>query len=255
MKRPLLCIAFAALVSVTAAARADYSFRETFTATHPMTANGEVTISNANGAVTIRTWDRAEVKIEGEKRAQTEEELKQVGVSIDPSPAALVLKTNFPRRSSGWFGGDTIRAEVRLTVTVPATARLRAIDAVNGSVTIDGVRGPVTVRSVNGGVTATGLGADAALETVNGSIRAEFVTLAADQKISARTVNGSTTVALPRNASLALRARSVNGSISCDFPIRLDGGKSRRSLEGTIGDGGASLKTETVNGSIHVRQI
>jgi DUF4097 and DUF4098 domain-containing protein YvlB len=255
MKRPLLCIAFAALVSAPSLARADYSFHEAFTATHPMTATGEVTIANANGAVTIRTWDRAEVKIEGEKRAQTDEELKQVGISIEPSSAALVLKTNFPRRTSGWFGGDTIRAEVRLTVTVPATARLRAIDAVNGSVHIEGVRGAVTVHNVNGGVTATGLAADAALETVNGSIRAEFASIAADQKISARTVNGSATISLPRNASLALRARSVNGSISCDFPIRLDGGKSRRSLEGTIGDGGASLHSETVNGSIHVRQL
>ncbi len=235
-------------------ARAEYSFKESFSETHPFNSTGEITLANANGAVVIQTWDRAEVKIEGEKRAKTEEELKLVGLAIDAAPDALSVKTNLPKHG-GWLWGETIRAEVQLKLTVPATARLRRIEAVNGSVTIEGVRGPVTARSVNGGITAKGLGADTSIETVNGSIRADFAALARDQQITAKTVNGSTTLRFPHDASLALRARTVNGSISCDLPIQLDGSKSRHALTGTIGDGAASLRTETVNGSIHVTQL
>jgi DUF4097 and DUF4098 domain-containing protein YvlB len=252
--KTLPLLASLALFATVSLARADYSYKEAFSETHPFKANGDITLSNTNGAVTIQTWARDEVKIEGEKRAKTEEELKLVGLAIDASPTDLSVKTNLPKRD-GWFWSDTIRAEVRITLTVPASARLKRIDAVNGHLTIEGVRGPVTAHSVNGGITAKGLGADTSIETVNGSIRAEFATISPDAKISARTVNGSTTLTLPRDASLALRARTVNGSISCEFPIRLDGDKSRRSLTGTIGAGAASLHTETVNGSIHLTQL
>src|SRR3954468_22741513 len=138
MKLLPVAVAFAALASLV---RADYSFREAFSETHPFNANGQITLSNTNGAVIIRTWDRAEVKIEGEKRAQTDEELKQIGLTIDTTPATLAIETNLPRRHSGWFSSDTIRAEVRFTLTVPASVELRRINAVNGSVTIEGVRG------------------------------------------------------------------------------------------------------------------
>ncbi len=253
MKLPL--VAAFALVATAGFLRAEYHFKESIAETHAFDPRGEITLSNTNGAVVIRTWDRAEVKIEGEKRAKTDEELKLIGLHIETHAAELSVKTHLPKRRTGWFGGDTIRAEVRLTLTVPATVRLKLIEAVNGSVNIEGVRGAVTVRSVNGGVTAKGLEADTSLETVNGSIRAEFAALGRDQKISTRTVNGSSTVSLPRDASFALRANSVNGSVSCDFPIRLEGRTRRSSLSGTIGDGASSLKTETVNGSIRINQI
>jgi DUF4097 and DUF4098 domain-containing protein YvlB len=242
------------LLATAALARADYSFTQPFSETHPFNATGEVTLANVNGAVTIQTWDRAEVKIEGEKRAKTEEDLARIGLAIDATPATLSVKTDLPKRS-GWFGGETIRAEVRITLTVPASVRLRKIDTVNGRITIDGVRGPVTAYSVNGGITAKGLGADTSIETVNGAIKADFVTVARDQKIYARTVNGSTTLRFPNDISLAVRARSVNGSISCDFPLRLEGGVGGHVLTGKIGDGAASLKTDTVNGSIHVASL
>jgi DUF4097 and DUF4098 domain-containing protein YvlB len=251
MKRLLLALG---LLAAGPLARADYSFKEAFSETHPFNARGEITLANTNGAVVVQTWDRAEVKIEGEKRAKTDEELKLIGLAIDATPDAVAVKTNLPKHG-GWLWGETIHAEVQLKLTVPATARLRRIDAVNGSVTIDGVRGPVTVRSVNGGITAKGLGADTSIETVNGSIRADFAAVARDQQISTKSVNGSATLRFPSDTSLAVRCRTVNGSISCEFPIRLDGGKSRMSLIGTIGDGAASLHTETVNGSIHVTSL
>src|SRR5476651_2134562 len=98
--RPLLLAALGLLAA--GLARADsYSFTERFSETHPFAAAGEITLGNTNGAVVIRTWDRAEVRIEGEKRAATDEELKRIGLVIDASAASLAIKTDFPRRAGG----------------------------------------------------------------------------------------------------------------------------------------------------------
>jgi DUF4097 and DUF4098 domain-containing protein YvlB len=247
----VFCLAVVATLGV----RADeHRFSEKFDRSHPFKADGEITLSNTNGAVTIRTWDRAEIRIEGEKRAATDEELKLIAVNIDTTSDRLRLKTEFPKRR-GLFGGESVRGHVTLTLTVPVTARLNEIATVNGTIALEGTRGPVRVKSVNGKLSATGLANDAAFETVNGSINATFAEVARDRKISARTVNGSATIALPKNASLTFSARSVNGSIECDFPLRLEGKTSRNRINGTIGDGAASFEANTVNGSIRVKQL
>ena len=255
MKR-LLALATIAFFAVNLARADNYSFTKSFDETHPFNADGEITLSNTNGAVSIRTWDRDEVRIVGEKRAKTGEELEQIDLTIDPSPARLVIKVKLPHRRSGWFSGSgNIRANVTFTLTVPATARLRDIGTTNGTIKIAEVRGPVRAHSVNGQIEAKGLGGDASLETVNGTIKAEFATVASGQKISTHTVNGSSTISLPEGASLTLRAGCVNGSIDCDFPIKLAGSTSRRRLNGTIGTGAASLEAETVNGSIRIKRL
>ena len=101
MKLPVLAVA-AALFVTASLARADYSYKEPFSETHPFNARGEVTLSNVNGSVVIRTWERADVKIEGEKSAKTEEELKLIGLAIDAQSDALTVKTEFPKRPGGW---------------------------------------------------------------------------------------------------------------------------------------------------------
>lgn len=251
----LACLVVSAIATPLCVRADRYGFSEKFEQSNAFKPEGEITLANTNGSVTFRTWDRAEIRIEGEKRAKTEEELRLISVNVDLTDTRLVLKTDFPKRSGGWFSGNHVRGEVKLTVTVPATARLRDVGTTNGSVVIAGVRGPVRVHTVNGRLTATGLGADTSLETVNGAIEAEFGPIARDQKIALRTVNGSATVAFLPEASVTFRARSVNGSIRCDFPLQPDGKTSRNRLTGTIGGGATLLETETVNGSIHVKRL
>jgi len=179
--------------------------------------------------------------------------LKLIDLTIDLTDSHALIKVRLPRRPGGGFINGSIRAAVRFTLTVPATAVIRKIDTVNSAVTLDGLRGPVNASSVNGRIRANALGGDAQLHTVNGSIHANFAKIVADQKLSFETVNGSIAIALPKDAGAALHASVVNGHIDCDFPITLaDGGKSHHSLSGTIGDGRASLSAESVNGSIHL---
>jgi DUF4097 and DUF4098 domain-containing protein YvlB len=255
MKLRSLAFLAAGLFASALARAENYPCTESFSQTVPFNPTGEITLQNVNGAIEIRTWDRNEIRIEGEKNAKTDEELKLIELTIDTSPSLVAIQARLPRRPGSWFG-NTIRAEVRFTLTVPATAILRKIESVNSHVSIEDVRGAVNASTVNGAIFAKGLGADARLNTVNGSIHAGFARLAPSQRLSFETVNGSITVDLPSDAGADLSASVVNGRVECAFPIRLASGHvSNHSLRGAIGEGGASLKAESVNGSIRVRPV
>lgn len=249
--KPLLLLL--ALTATALVARAEsYSFKESFSKSAPFNANGELSLDNVNGQVEVSTWNKNEILIEGEKSAKTEEELKLIELTIETSPTAAVVKTRLPKRPGAWFRGSNIRADVRFKITVPAQAVLRRLNTVNSSITLDGLAGPVNAETVNGRINATGLRGDAKLSTVNGSLHADFASLATAQKLSFTTVNGSITVGLPSDAGADVHASVVNGHVDCEFPITLDGGRVRSSsLRGLIGDGRASLRAESVNGSIH----
>lgn len=244
----------AALLTAAGAYADSYSFKEPFSRTAPFNATGELSLDNVNGSVEIRTWDKNEILIEGEKSAKTDEELKLIELTLDTAtPTAATIKVRLPKRSGSWFGGSNIRASVTFKITVPATANLAHIRTVNSSITLDGLAGPVNAATVNGRINATALRGDARLETVNGSLNVGFAALAAGQQLSLETVNGSVAVALPADAGAAVNASVVNGHVDCDFPITLTGGRIRgSSLKGSIGDARATLHARSVNGSIHV---
>ncbi len=238
------------------AARAE-TFKAAFDETHPFDPHGEIRLSNVNGSVSIRTWDHAEVRIEGEKRASNADDLAALTVSIDASADTLVVKTKFLRSRASWFGwlfGRWGNEEVHFTLTVPAGVRLNGIDTVNARIAIDGIRGAVKASTVNGEIRATGLGDDVSLSTVNGPVRAEFAALGAQGRLKFRTVNGAVTVTLPKTTGATVAASTVNGGISCDFPLQGTRAGGHH-LNGTIGDGTASLTASTVNGGIHLKSL
>jgi DUF4097 and DUF4098 domain-containing protein YvlB len=254
MKLHLVATAALALVAATLARADSYSFKEPFSQTAPFNATGSLSLANVNGNVEIRTWDKNQILVEGEKSAKTDEELKQIELTIDLTDTHAGIKVHLPKRSGWWVFGDTIRASVRFTITVPATASIEQLQTVNSALKIEGLRGSIDAKSVNGAMHAIGLGGDVRLTTVNGAIDADFAVIAPQQKLSFNTVNGSITVGLPKDAGATLHGSVVNGRVSCDFPITLGDGGHGRTLSGTVGDGRASLRAETVNGSIAIKQ-
>src|SRR2546430_15249185 len=68
------------------------------------------------------------------------------------------------------------------------------------------------------------------------------------------TVNGSVSAGLPREINANIDAQTVNGRVETAFPVKVVGKISPRPLRGTIGNGGATLKLVTVNGSITLHE-
>ena|ERR1051326_5154194 len=253
MKLPHIALPFL-LVFTAGFLRADYSFKEPFTRSGAFDATGVVTLENVSGNVEIRTWDKNEISIEGEMSAKTQEELKQIEMNIDVSPARTDIKVKFPKRDGSSWGGENIRANVSFKLRVPANAVLEKISTVNSSVTIEGIHGTVNASTVNGAIFAKELGGGAKLNTVNGTVEAAFSQVGADQKLSFNTVNGQIHVRLPKDAGFKLNGSTVNGRVSCDFPLS-EMKKSWGGLSGTSGDGRATLKASTVNGAVRIESL
>jgi DUF4097 and DUF4098 domain-containing protein YvlB len=96
---------------------------------------------------------------------------------------------------------------------------------------------------------------DVSLETVNGTITADFDTLGADQRVDAEAVNGRIELILPADASARVNAETVNGSIDADdFGLEPEKGFVGRDLSGEIGGGDARISLDTVNGSVKIRK-
>ncbi|HYP17715.1 MAG TPA: hypothetical protein VEQ65_10935, partial [Opitutus sp.] len=75
MKLRLLALATLALFTAALAHGGDDHYKEPFSRTAPFNADGLISLHNVNGNIVIATWDKNEIRIEGEKHAKTEEEL------------------------------------------------------------------------------------------------------------------------------------------------------------------------------------
>lgn len=248
---PLLALAGSVLFAATASA-ADYT--EKFQQTHPLAAGGSVSLSNMNGDVEIVAWDRDEVRIDAEKFAKDEERLERISIEVDAQPDRITIKTKYPKSDRTWFGGwkNQNPGGVRYTLRVPARLSHLKVDVMNSDVTAEGVRGNVKIATMNGRINATGLDGDTNLDSMNGRIFASFDAVRDGQKISLDTMNGSCTVEVPRDAGAKVRASTMNGRVRAELPITVER-SSRRSLRGTLGDGGASITLDSMNGSINLR--
>lgn len=216
--------------------------------------DGFVIIGNVNGAVTVRTWDKPEIAVHATKHAKSESDLARIELNIDLAPDVATVLVRLPKAKSGWFG-NTMAARVDLVVTVPASAELKDVNTVNGSVSVDGLQRAVKVSTTNGKIEAANLVGPARLSTTNGAIQAHLNHASALTDVSLRTVNGSITVNLPADADLDLESSVVNGNIDCDLPLTVQGRVSRKHLKGQLGTGGGRLHLDTVNGSIRISPL
>jgi hypothetical protein len=218
--------------------------------TFPFAHTGTLKVQNVNGFIQISTWERNEVQMDAVKRGKTQGELDQIEIEIRAEEDRLEIATKYPERKLFGFRRSS-SASVDYTLKIPKGAHLQEIANVNGKIELLGTPGPVVASTVNGGLEATGLASDAKLSSVNGAISASFQTLTGKQSIAVNTVNGALNLVLPSNASAKLNLETVNGSIRGDgnpkknFPIGSE-------LEEVLGSGEASLKANTVNGSIRL---
>lgn len=163
---------------------------------------------------------------------------------------------------------------------------------VSGAIDVSGGRRQVLLESVSGAVRASQLAGDLRAQNVSGSIRAENVsgrveawtvngairligmrtndirteTVGGDIVYTGRVATGGTydfeshsgtiRLTVPRSPGAQFRLETVRGLIQADFPIDTvpaEGGRKRRRVEFTIGDGEAKVTARTFSGRILVK--
>jgi hypothetical protein len=233
------------------AAKAAQDLTEEFHQTCPLAEKGRVSLENVNGAVYIAAWDQQEVKVDAVKKAKTAEYLAQISIDVKADGDGVKIKTRLPN-SSGKFNES---GQVEYHVMVPRQVRLDKISNVNGAIEIKGVAGEIRASTVNGALTAKPVSGFGSFNSVNGNVEVVMRELNPEGALKLETVNGKVALSLPATAQATVKADTLNGSIHTDLDLTV---KKKfpvgTNLEGQLGNGGASVKLHSVNGSIEIKK-
>jgi len=238
---------------------------EEFSRVLPLKSGGIFSLKNVNGSITITTWMEDKVDIKALKTTKGDpDKLKEVKIEVEATTNSVSVNTIFPK----W---KNIRVSVNYEVKVPQGVNLGKVKSTNGSVYItgpvghtnasttngrielDGAKGTVSLSSTNGRIEAVNIRGELDVYTTNGTIVLEMLSF--EDTIKAKTTNGNITLRVGslEKVNADFNARTTNGSISLDLPVTLKSmKKSRRSLEGQIGQGGPEISLRTTNGSIKI---
>jgi hypothetical protein len=219
----------------------------------------QVWIRNTNGPVEVvgGTGDALEVHAEKSWRHSGPSSVHLMKVETDRGVTICAMWEAREERceDGGEYRMNGVRKNdvaVRFTVVLPRGVHLD-VSTVNGGVDVDAVSAPVEANTVNGRIAVSTSKGPIVANTVNGSIEANMQELAGgDVKLT--TVNGSVSAGLPLRINANIDAETVNGRVETEFPVKIVGKISPRHLRGTLGNGGATLKLVTVNGSITLHE-
>lgn len=260
------------------------------TRTYTVSGVPDLSLDTFDGSIEVHSWDRPEVEIEIEKRAQDNDLLGGIAVNADQQGDRIVVTVTGPPRSGSrtLTIGHHVSTEARLRVAMPRRATLNArtgdgpitVEAIDGRVILrtgDGrisaerVTGDIEARSGDGAIRLTRVEGRLDLETSDGSISvdgrlASLQAVTGDGTIRVRaedgsavdgswnlsTRDGSIILVLPEAFAADIDAETGDGSIRSEHPgLTIEQGRERpRQLRARMGAGGALVKLRTGDGSI-----
>jgi DUF4097 and DUF4098 domain-containing protein YvlB len=121
-----------------------------------------------------------------------------------------------------------------------------------GSIHLEDVSGDADVHTSGGGITIRNAGGRVAAQTSGGSIEASFAK-GNSRGGRLQSSGGGITVSIDPAVSLSIDAEGNH--VHADLPLRVQGEISRRSLHGSLGNGGESLHLRTSGGGIRIRSL
>ncbi|PYQ34411.1 MAG: hypothetical protein DMF54_04585 [Acidobacteria bacterium] len=249
MRKVLLALA---LLSLAAAAAAD---DEVFEKAFSMEGVSRVSVENVNGKIEAYAWDRPYLKVRAVKTARggrAAETLRLTEIRVRKAGDEIRLETVNPRRRRLFgfldFGWQNAHVDYELHLPTLTHARL---ETCNGKVLATGFGNSISCDAVNGSIELKDIFGPVRATTVNGSVRIVFRGPLKDSRIE--TVNGSVDVAFARASSIRYNLETVNGRIEGDFELAVEGKFGPKEARGSYNGGAENLRCETVNGSIRLK--
>jgi len=159
-----------------------------------------------DGAIEVRSWDRAEAVVEIEKRGHDKEAISKIQVIAERNGDRIQLETRHPESGGVFVGiGRFTSPSAKLIVNVPRKINL-VLRTGDGSIVVERVTGRIELRTADGSIRVVETSGELLAESGDGSIQFDEVA----GRIEARTNDGSVRITgLPR----VLRARSGDGAI------------------------------------------
>jgi hypothetical protein len=249
MRRALLLTGL--LLFARTAAADDQVFEKAYS----MEGVSRVSVENVNGKIEAYAWDRPYLRVRAVKTAhggRAEETLRLTEIRVKKVGDEIQLETVNPRRRRlfGFLDFGWHNAHVDYELHLPALAQAR-LETCNGKVLAIGLGSALACDAVNGSIELRDVFGPVRATTVNGSVRVVFRGPLKESRVE--TVNGSVDVAFDRQSSIRYMLETVNGRIEGDFALAVEGKFGPKEARGTYNGGAESLHCETVNGSIRLK--
>ena len=253
----------------------------------------ELTLQTFDGGVEVRGWDRPEVLVEIEMRAEDKEAVSKITVLAEQTGQKIQVDVRHSGTTRFVGIGVFTSPSARLIVSAPRKVNLD-IRTSDGSVVVERIDGKLQLRTADGSIRATETAGDLLAESGDGSLTLEDV----EGRVEARTTDGTIRVsgipgvvrARSGDGSIVLRIRrgavmtedwmvaTNDGSISAELPDdfsglieaepgsdsrarsdpqledQVGGTREQRSLRGRLGAGGKTMVLRTGDGSIRLTQ-
>jgi DUF4097 and DUF4098 domain-containing protein YvlB len=181
-------------------------------------ANGELSLGNVSGDITVTraSGNDAIVEIIKVSRARSADEARElltaVTVEVNERNGRAEVKTRYP---SGDENRRNNRRNYNVTVTynvqAPAATRLD-VNSVSGNIKVSDIKGELSVGTVSGNVSVTSAGAIASAKSVSGNV--EIINAQGQESLEASSVSGDVT--MQRITVRRIDAGSVSGNVKLD---------------------------------------
>ncbi len=160
--------------------------------------------------------------------------------------------------------GNSYKYITNLKIKVPRKTNLILDSYRDGLIQVQQVEGTFNLRSQNNDIRMEQVSGSARLWSYNGSLAADFVSVANDRPLYFESYNGSIAVSLPIDTKADARYRSGSGKVLTDFEIALsddivhttNDNKTQfdEFVRGTLNGGGPLLTLTTEKGDIRLRR-
>jgi len=247
-------------------------------------------IENFSGPISVKTWDKNQLKIAADHGIRDHVTLERNGSTIRLRvkskrwvPGTIHYRIVAPRWMKLGLSGVNTSVDVQESggeihvetvmgdITLKGSTGFASLSSVQGGVLAQDVRGRVEASSVNETVRLANVTGSIVAESVNGGIEIQG---ASSDSVDASTVNGPVTfegqvsdrgfyrfashngcidVAMPERSNATVSLSTFSGGIDSSFPVTLKKIKSRR-FETTLGTGRARFELESFQGTIFLRR-
>jgi DUF4097 and DUF4098 domain-containing protein YvlB len=246
-------------------------------------------VHNFLGDVTVRVWDRDEVRIQVEHPdrdtvdVQTTDQLVSIRSRSRGLPRSLDYTLTIPAWMPVSVSGTSTSVDVdgttaavnietvRGDVKVRGGAGLVRVHSVQGAVSVEGTKGRVDAHTFNDSIRLADIAGDISAETINGGITLQRIDAANvdvstvsgeisyDGQIKDRGVyrltshNGPIAVTVADRANATITMRTFRGDVTSTLPTRIEElDRHRRTL--TAGSGSARVEIDSFNGEISLHR-
>lgn len=270
------------------AALAGAVFQDTDT-TVAVRAGSRLNLDNFDGSVTITTWNRSSMRVQGSHDDDTRVDIDVSGTSVRvrgrsrygppeveyrltvPADMSLEISTH-----SGDVDIDGTKGEVQVQtvegkVNVNGGTGRVSLSSVEGEVTLTGASGRISISAVDGAVRVRDAKGDLQISAVDGAINLDGVDATS---VDASTVDGDIDFSGSFQSSGRYRLSSHDGNVTVtvpavdaevsvvtyegdfdsDFPVTITGKGNRKRLDFTLGKGSARVELESFDGSVRLRK-